>query len=165
MERFKSEINDQRIRRTDCDHDAEHSRAVIGSIKDNLLDLLLKLREIDELTERPIMRNVFQDHEDGDLGLLPTGQLMRMLQEALKLGLMASGGQVTKEVDAAEVVVEDELDVRIPLQSPSSAVESAPGLDVHKKAPFPPCYTNLMANRGTGAVTANSPAQPIPTGE
>lgn len=167
VETIKGKIDEQSQRREECAIQADHTRTVIGSIKDNLLDLLLKLREVDELTERPIMKKVFQEFGDiseVNIGNFSSSQLLKMLQEALRLGLMASG-QMTKELEASIVEMEEQLDIRIPLQSPSSAAEGQMNMDMIKRTAFPPCYVNLLANRGTGAVTACSPGQPNPTGK
>lgn len=171
VEKLKTKIQEQKQRQDDCESASEHTRKVIGSIKDHLLDLLLKLREIDELTERPIMGKVFQGYEVGDLSLceIPSFQLLKMLQEALRLGLLASGQlnkefQEEKDSKTDEGMI-DEMDITIPLQSPPSAVEGPTGADILKPTSFPPCYINLMANRGTGAITANSPGQANQTGD
>lgn len=156
---------DQRRRQEECTQEFEHTMIVIASIKDNLLELLQKLREVDEVTERPIMKMVFSAYTDPlSLDHLPSSQMLKMLQDALRLGMMASG-QMTKELEQPLVEVEgedvDQLEIRIPLQSPTSAIaEGNVNTEFNKRAPFPPCYVNLLANRGTGAITACSPGQP-----
>lgn len=163
VEIYKEKINDQLGRQLDCTKDSQHTHLVIGTIKENLLELLIKLREVDELTERPIMIKVFKDYtETLSMDDLPSSQMLKMLQEALRLGLMASG-QMTRELEQSMVELEeDQLEIRIPLQSPTSAAEGNINTEFSKRAVFPPCYVNLLANRGTGAITASSPGQPTP---
>lgn len=166
VEIYKEKVNDQRKRKEECVKDTEHTHLVIASIKDNLLELLIKLREVDELTERPIMNKVFKDYTDTlSMDHLSSTQMLKMLQEALRLGLMASG-QMTKELEQSMVdAEEDQLEIRIPLQSPTSAAEGNINTEMSKRTVFPPCYVNLLANRGTGAITASSPGQPNTIGE
>lgn len=163
VEIYKEKINDQLGRQLDCTKDSQHTHLVIGTIKENLLELLIKLREVDELTERPIMIKVFKDYtETLSMDDLPSSQMLKMLQEALRLGLMASG-QMTRELEQSMVELEeDQLEIRIPLQSPTSGAEGNINTEFSKRAVFPPCYVNLLANRGTGAITASSPGQPTP---
>lgn len=163
---LKEKIAEQKRRQEECVEATRHTETVIASIKDNLVEMLLKLREVDELTERPIMKKVFQDY--GEISAesngedIPSAQLLKMLQEALRVGLMASG-QMTRELDQT-MVDGDQLEIRIPLQSPSSVAEANLATELNKRTPFPPCYVNLLANRGTGAITASSPGQPIAIG-
>lgn len=166
VEICKEKIGDQRKRQEECQNSENHSRSVCVSIKDGLIELLLKLREVDELTERPIMKRVFQEYAEitpetsgADIS---SSQLLKMLQEALRVGLMASG-QMTRDVE--QTALEDQLDMKIPIQSPSSVAEGNLNTELNKRTPFPPCYVNLMANRGTGAVTASSPGQPAAIGK
>ena len=159
VETFKEKIADQKKRKEQCTSESEHTQSVIRSIKDNLLELLLKLREVDELTERPIMKKVFLDCSE-TMEELSSPQMLKMLQEALRLGLMASG-QMTKELELSLNEVDDPLAIRIPLQSPPPVAEG--NMEMMKRTAFPPCYVNLLANRGT--VTACSPGQPATMGE
>lgn len=165
---YKEKIRDQRRRQEECTQEFEHTRIVIASINDNLLEMLQKLREVDEVTERPIMKKVFHDFtEPLSMDGLTSTQMLKMLQDALRLGLMASG-QMTKELEPTTTAEtegneedEDQLEISIPLQSPTSAAaEGNVNTEYAKKAAFPPCYVNLLANRGTGAITACSPGQP-----
>ena len=168
MEHCKEKIADQQKRRMECEISEKHTRAVVASIKDSFLELLLKFREVDELAERPIMGKVFQDHGEINSETLaddvPSSVLLKLLQEALRVGLMASG-QMTRELE--QTLNEDQLDIKIPIQSPTSVGEANVNVEQSKRTPFPPCYVNLLANRGTGAITitANSPGQPTQIGK
>lgn len=167
VEKYKEKISEQKKREEECLNNSTHTQLVILSIRDNLLELLVKLREVDDLAERPIMRKVFQDYADTlAMDDLPSTQMLKMLQESLRLGLMASG-QMTKELEQNMAESdEDLLEIRIPLQSPTSAAgEANLNTECMKRASFPPCYVNLLANRGTGAVTASSPGQPTTMGK
>lgn len=162
VEGYKERVAEQRRRQEKCTNESKHTVMVIASIKDNLLELLLKLREVDELTERPIMKKVFEDYGDTmSMEELSSGQMLKMLQEALRLGLMASG-QMTKELEREMIETEEDLlEISIPPQSPTSVGEgNVNNTECNKRTVFPTCYINLLANRGTGAVTACSPGQP-----
>lgn len=115
------------------------------------------------------MKKVFLDYEDtAVLERLSSSQMLKVLQDALRLGLMASG-QMTREIEEHKIQIqgengeEDQIDIKLPLQSPPSVAAEANNTEFAKRVSFPQCYVNLLANRGT--VTASSPGQPNLMGE
>ncbi|GAB0095923.1 Coiled-coil domain containing protein 151 [Sergentomyia squamirostris] len=173
VEKLKLEIADQNSREIVCDGAAEHTRKVSGSIKEALFELLMKLRDLDELTEQNVWRKTTENIENFDLftaASIPSDLLLKVLQESLKLVMKLHGGQeIEREIaeekkrekeeeEEAEHISESMEDLSIPIQSP------VPPEEKEKPAAFPSCYTNLFANRGTGGQTTSiSPGQATQT--
>lgn len=161
VEKLKTQISDQNTREVACETASEHTRKVSGSIKDSLFELLLKLRDLDELTEQNVWRKTIEGIEDFDFftaASIPSELLLKVLQESLKLVMKLHAGQEIDREMAEEKVEEGEEksieDLSIPLQSP------LPPEEKEKPAAFPACYANLFANRGTGGQTTSiSPGQ------
>ncbi|XP_055685260.1 outer dynein arm-docking complex subunit 3 [Lutzomyia longipalpis] len=159
VEKLKTQIAEQNSREIACDSVSEHTRKVSGSIKEALFELLMKIRDMDEISEQNIWHRATENIEDFDLltaASIPSDLLLKVLQESLRLVMKVHGG---REIDreAVEERAESEKsfeDLSIALHSP------LPPEEKERPAAFPACYTNLFANRGTGGQTTSiSPGQ------
>lgn len=164
MEKLKNSISEQIERKRNCQIATERTEKVISAIRESLVELLLKLQEIDEAVIA-VNKNKFEktaEYNDLVSGNIPNEELLKMLEDKLKLGLITSG-QLAPEEDSG--VSEDdleseqkpnELNVTIP-ESPA-AIQNT-GYEEKERAPqFPPCYINLITGRGT-QIASTSPGQ------
>jgi hypothetical protein len=159
--------------------EAERTNVVLKSIKDALVEMLMKIQEMDEFTaeiqsKRRITKNLNFPPFDANLG---TDQIVKLLQEKVKVGLIASGkigdgvdsGLSEDEVDDVKVEasgddsklteskaikkVGDSLeeDEQKRLKTPS---ETNFAID-EKPPPYPQVYSSLITGRSTGLVSAS----------
>ncbi|KAG4068721.1 hypothetical protein HA402_002412 [Bradysia odoriphaga] len=162
VEQFKNTISEEQQREEQCMKSYAHTNYVISSIKSTLLDLVLKLQEVDEAID-PVQAGGNIDFQLEDLisGNIANDLLLRILEDKLRKGLISSG-QVEKET----CLDEDDLAIKSPCPTP----RTTSALDERERLPpqaFPTCYSNLMAGRTTtGQISSASPGQanqPAPT--
>ncbi|XP_035892257.1 coiled-coil domain-containing protein 151 [Anopheles stephensi] len=189
LEKIKNSIEEQKQRREECDKAIEYTRNVFDTIKDALIELLLKLREIEESldTASPYSRRTPlkpAELKDISSGKLAVEELGNLLEERIKLGLIASG-QLAADVDSG--LSEDEGEagqpavpaVPSPATPPTPTVQqlspspggpasaagssvlstSSPAEDREKPPAYPPVYMNLIAGRTTTQISSTSPGQ------
>lgn len=93
---MKKDIEDQKKKKMLLDTEAERTNVVLKSIKNALVNMLTKLQEMDELTadlqaKRKVAKNLnFPTHEPVNEAT-STDQIVKMLHEKVKVGLIASG--------------------------------------------------------------------------
>lgn len=166
---------------------------MFDTIKDALIELLLKLREIEESLDASYgsRRVTLKPPELKDIasGRLAVEELGSLLEERIKLGLIASG-QLAVDLDSG--LSEDDEDrgvVGALVSTPpatstvggqqqqqqlapattgpspaggtsSSAMStSSPAEDREKPPAYPPVYMNLIAGRTTAQISSASPGQ------
>ena len=173
LERVKKDIEEQKKRKKDLETEAQRTNIVLQSIKDALVEMLLKLQEVDEMTaeiqaKRRAAKPLGVPLPDLISGNISTEQIVKMLEEKVKVGMIASG-QMGVDIDSGlsedEEVIEvkppepplkddtttDQLDVVERVKSPSImsfAIEEKP-------AAFPQVYSSLITGRSTGLVSAS----------
>ena len=147
----------------------EYTRNVVNTIKDSLIELLLTLKEIDEYELQTRRHNIMgKDLQDVISGNITMEELGLMLEEKIKIGMIASG-QMASEIDSG--VSEDEHEQEsekikgTELVIPYAASTVATPEDRERPPPFPPVYTNLIAGRATTQISSVSPGQGVTTGK
>lgn len=164
LERLKKEIEDHIVRRDECTKSRDTTQGVIDTIRDALIELLLKLQEIDENIELTIKRKPPTVAELPDIisGTASNEQLVTALEEKIKLG-MITAGQLANDVDSGvseeEVVSEtskQEIVITVAKDQPTEDKEKAPA--------YPPIYGNLIT-RTTGQMSSVSPGQAATAGK
>ncbi|XP_058063899.1 outer dynein arm-docking complex subunit 3 [Anopheles bellator] len=191
LEKIKNSIEEQKQRREECDKAIDYTTNVFDTIKDALIELLLKLREVEESLDAgsPFgQRTALKSSELKEItsGKMSVEELGGLLEERIKLGLIASG-QLAADVDSSLSEDGDEEPVGqssavAPLTvlqqgTPTGglavlpAVSSAaggsgsilstasPAEDREKPPAYPPVYMNLMAGRSTAQISSASPGQ------
>lgn len=164
MERVKFNISEEVIKMEQYQQASSHSNAVIKDIRDALIELLLKLQEIDEYISDSTGRKLPAEYNDAELENVSNNSLLALLEEKLKLGMLTCGQFGGEEEDSG--VSDDELlttpkidDLTVPIPTPSSATTYIVD-DKEKPLPFPSCYSNLMTGRATTTqVSSTSPGQ------
>lgn len=163
LEKLKNSITDQIERKRNCEIATERTEKVISAIRDSLVELLLKLQEIDEAVIAANKNKFEQTAEYNDLvsGNIPNEELLKMLEDKLKLGLITSG-QLAPEEDSG--VSEDDVESEqkpneLNVALPESPATQNIGYEEKERPPqFPPCYINLITGRGTQQAST-SPGQ------
>ncbi|XP_063706410.1 outer dynein arm-docking complex subunit 3 [Culicoides brevitarsis] len=158
LERLKKEIEDHIIRRDACTKSRDTTQTVIDTIRDALIELLLKLQEIDENVELAIKRKPppVADLPDIISGTASNEQLVAALEEKIKLG-MITAGQLANDIDSGmeeEVLSESAAKQEIIV----TAAKDQPSEDKEKAPNYPPIYGNLIT-RTTGQMSSASPGQ------
>ncbi|XP_035789301.1 coiled-coil domain-containing protein 151-like [Anopheles albimanus] len=189
LEKIKNSIEEQKQRREECEKAIDYTRNVFNTIKDALIELLLKLREIEESLDAAYgsRRVALKPPELKDIasGRMAVEELGSLLEERIKLGLIASGQLV---VDLDSGLSEDDEDKGgsgalsttsavstigqqqqlapattgpSPAGGTSSSVmsTSSPAEDREKPPAYPPVYMNLIAGRTTAQISSASPGQ------
>lgn len=173
LERVKKDIEEQKKRKKDLETEAQRTNIVLQSIKDALVEMLLKLQEVDEMTaeiqaRRRAARPLTVPLPDLVSGNISTEQIVKMLEEKVKVGMIASGqmgdgidsGLSEDEEDAAIQPVEPPTKSEEPVQ-PSEMTERAPSpsitsFAIEEKPPaYPQVYSSLITGRSTGLVSAS----------
>lgn len=144
------------IRREDCVKSKSTTQSVIDTIRDALIELLLKLQEIDENVELTLKRKATPIAELPDIitGNATNEQLVALLEEKIKLG-MITAGQLANDTDSGmeeEVVSEEKID------AVATIAKDVGGEDKEKAPAYPPIYGNLIT-RTTGQTSSISPGQ------
>lgn len=183
LEKIKKDIEEQKRRRSDLDVEAERTTLVLQSIKEALLEMLLKLQELDEMTaeiqaKRKLAKPSALPMPDLVSLNMSTEQIVRMLEEKVKAGMIASGIQFleghdsgvsdTEEVEPKPSLLDDSalktveeggtLEGDEPAKPPKSpSVITDFGIE-EKATPYPQVYSSLITGRSTGLVSSASPA-------
>lgn len=100
LEKLKNGIAEQVKREQDNARAADHSKNVLDSIRSTIIDLILKLQEIDESLDP---ENTFRHLEkltDQMLESTTNERLLQSLEDKLRRGLMATGQLVMREDDS-----------------------------------------------------------------
>lgn len=150
--------------------EAQRTNVVLQSIKDALVEMLLKLQEVDEMTaEIQAKRNarpLSVPLPDLVSGNVPTEQIVRMLEEKVKVGMIASG-QLAEGLDSGLSEDEEEAEVKVIEQTivepaeQSELTEKAKPASVmnfaidEKPTLYPQVYCSLITGRSTGLVSAS----------
>lgn len=161
--------------------EAERTMIVLQSIKEALVEMLLKLQELDEMTADIQARRKLTRPSHGfplpDLvsGNITTEQIVKLLEEKVKVGMICSG-QLTEGVDTT-LSEEEEIEEPKPtvmdrilngnddeegesLQDVSRVAKTPSvlsfGID-EKAAAYPQVYSSLITGRSTGLVSSASP--------
>lgn len=171
---MKKDIEEQRQRQKDLDAEAQRTNIVLQSIKDALVEMLLKLQEVDEMTaeiqaRRRAAKPLSVPLPDLVSGNVPTEQIVKMLEEKVKVGMIAAG-QLGADIDSG---LSEEEEEAAAADRPVTAVEPAKeGLELlekvemvkspsmsfaidEKPAPYPQVYSSLITGRSTGLVSAS----------
>lgn len=173
--------------------EAERTTLVLQSIKEALIEMLLKLQELDEMTaeiqaKRKLAKPSASPLPDLISGNLSTEQIVKMLEEKVKAGMVASGqyleGHDSGVSDTEEAVSEPKpsllAESASKLKSPDEG-EAAEGEDAtakrpkspsvmtdfgidEKPSPYPQVYSSLITGRSTGLVSSASPGAGGPGG-
>lgn len=174
---MKKYIEEEKARKQNLDVEAERTMIVLQSIKEALVEMLLKLQELDEMTadiqaRRKLARPLGFQLPDLVTGNITTEQIVKMLEEKVKVGMIASG-QLTEGIDTTlseeeEIeepkpaimdrimdVKDDEEGDEIGKIAKSPSVLSF-GID-DKPAAYPQVYSSLITGRSTGLVSSASP--------
>ncbi|XP_053681958.1 outer dynein arm-docking complex subunit 3 [Sabethes cyaneus] len=163
LEKIRNSIEELKASREECEKSIDYTRNVFNTIKDALVELLLTLREIDENIGPQFTRWMpSQPMEQLDLssGNISVDDLGNMLEEKIKLGMIASG-QLANDEDSGMSEEESEAlrpasALLVPASTPSVGTSS--GLDDREKPPaYPPVYINLIAGRTTAQISSASP--------
>ncbi|XP_055615227.1 outer dynein arm-docking complex subunit 3 [Toxorhynchites rutilus septentrionalis] len=163
LEKIRNSIEELKARCEECNKAIGYTKNVFNTIKDTLIELLLTLREIDENLEIQFSRRMTMKQAellDLSSGNISVDDLGNMLEEKIKLGMIASG-QLANDADSG--VSEDESEVprptsalQIPTSSPSVGTSSVQE-DREKPPAYPPVYMNLIAGRTTAQISSASP--------
>lgn len=170
---MKKDIEEQKKRRKALETEAQRTNVVLQSIKDALVEMLLKLQEVDEVTaeiqaKRRAAKPLSIILPDLVSGNVSTEQIVKMLEEKVKVGMIASGH--LGDVDSGLSEDEEELETKLlvepiekadepgepnemlePMKSPS--IQSF-AID-EKPTAYPQVYSSLITGRSTGLVSAS----------
>lgn len=162
---------------------------VLQSIKETLVEMLLKLQEVDEVTTEIQIKGKLVKPPSFPLpdlisGNMTTEQILKLLEEKVKVGMIASGQFLsghdsgvsdTEEVveakpalpEQVEEIEKSELEPfeegegeKLP-KSPSVLTDF--GID-EKPPSYPQVYSSLITGRSTGLVSSASPGAGGPGG-
>jgi hypothetical protein len=180
----KKDIEEQKRRKRDLEVEAERTMVVLQSIKEALVEMLLKLQELDEMTaeiqnRRKLTKPAAVALPLPDLisGNITTEQIVKMLEEKVKVGLIASG-LLTEGVDTT-ISEEDADELKPPLMksledegSEVADIERMPKSPISqmsfgiedKPAAYPQVYSSLITGRSTGLVSSASPGAGLGAG-
>jgi hypothetical protein len=88
-------------------------RTAVEAIRESLIELLLKLQEVDECVEHQTKKKVIQptvDLPDIIAGVISTSDLVELLETKIKLGMIASG---QRAIDLDSGVEEDDEGIKV----------------------------------------------------
>lgn len=189
MERVKKDIEEQKKRRSDLEEQADRTMVVLQSIKEALVEMLLKLQEVDEVTTeiqakgkaaKPPTSIQLPDLISGSMS---TEQIVKLLEEKVKVGMIASG-QILEGYDSGMEEVEEVVELKTPLVEELLKIEESELLPIEeggeklpkspsvltdfgideKPASYPQVYSSLITGRSTGLVSSASPGAGGPGG-
>lgn len=149
--------------------EAQRTNIVLQSIKDALVEMLLKLQEVDEMTaeiqaKRRAAKPLSAPLPDLISGNISTEQIVKMLEEKVKVGMIASG-QLGDGFDSGLSEDEEEVEpVDLPIEEPAEPSEMTErpktpsimsfAID-EKPSAYPTVYSSLITGRSTGLVSAS----------
>jgi hypothetical protein len=184
LERVKKDIEEQKRRKNDLVVESERTMVVLQSIKEALVEMLLKLQELDEMTvdiqaRRKLSKPLGFPMPDLVGGNISTEQIVKLLEEKVKVGMIASG-QLTEGVDTT--LSEEDVDIEEPksirMEQTIHEEDGEDGEDDglgliggksilsaslqsfvidEKPTAFPQVYSSLITGRSTGLVSSASP--------
>ncbi|EDS39466.1 conserved hypothetical protein [Culex quinquefasciatus] len=165
LEKLRNSIEEQRARREECEKASGYTLNVFNTIKDTLVELLIALIEMEENLGIQLMRRSptkQAEMDDISAGNISIDDLGNMLEEKIKLGMIASG-QLANDADSG--LSEDEGEaprpppsaLQVPAPSPSATVSSVAQDDRDKPAAYPPVYISLVTGRAAAQQSAASP--------
>lgn len=172
LERVKKDIEEQKRRKKDFEMEAQRKNIVLQSIKDALVEMLLKLQEVDEMTaeiqaKRRAAKPLGAPLPDLVSGNISTEQIVKMLEEKVKVGMIALG-QLGEGVDSGLSDEEEDVIEVKPIEPPKEEGEAvAEGVELvksasitnfaidEKPAAYPQVYSSLITGRSTGLVSAS----------
>lgn len=151
--------------------EAQRTNIVLQSIKDALVEMLLKLQEVDEMTaeiqaKRRAAKPLSVPLPDLISGNISTEQIVKMLEEKVKVGMIASG-QLGDGFDSGLSEDEEEVEAKLielpkeDLAEPSEMTERPKTPSVmsfaidEKPSAYPTVYSSLITGRSTGLVSAS----------
>lgn len=172
---MKKDIEEQKKRRKALETEAQRTNIVLQSIKDALVEMLLKLQEVDEVTaeiqaKRRAAKPLSVPLPDLVSGNISTEQIVKMLEEKVKVGMIASGHLA--DVDSGLSEDEEEIEAKPVVELPMTKEEEGQGepneivgrakspsiqsfaID-EKPAAYPQVYSSLITGRSTGLVSAS----------
>lgn len=153
--------------------EAQRTNIVLQSIKDALVEMLLKLQEVDEMTaeiqaRRRAAKPLSVPLPDLVSGNISTEQILRMLEEKVKVSMIASG-QLGDGIDSGLSEDEEVIGVVKPIELPKEEEAAEPteatarvkspsitsfAID-EKPTAYPQVYSSLITGRSTGLVSAS----------
>jgi coiled-coil domain-containing protein 151 len=168
LEKLKTDIGELKETIMSTNMASERTRLAVQAIREALIEMLLKLQEIDECVEHQTKRKVSQPTvELPDIidGVISTADLLELLESKIKFGMIASGHRATGDMDSG---VEDDdegakvesvfslyfnflifsLIFKFDAPAPSS-VNSSEEEEKGKPPIFPAVYANLVTGRAT----------------
>ncbi|CRK98896.1 CLUMA_CG012116, isoform A [Clunio marinus] len=168
LEKVKKDIDEEKKRKTILEEEAHRTNIVLQSIKDALVEMVLKLQEVDEMTADIQARRVGGEKATNvplpDLvsGNISTEKIVKMLEEKVKVGMIASGqlegidSGLSDDEEEAETksivsVKKESIEGKERVKSPSIrnfAIDEKP-------TPYPQVYSSLITGRSTGLVSAS----------
>lgn len=153
------------------DFEAQRTNIVLQSIKDALVEMLLKLQEVDEMTaeiqaRRRAAKPLSVPLPDLISGNISTEQIVKMLEEKVKVGMIASG-QLGEGIDSG-VSEDEEVEEVVEIVKPIEPIKELPEIAERAKSPsitsfaidekptaYPQVYSSLITGRSTGLVSAS----------
>lgn len=171
LEKVKKDIEEQKRRKRDLESEAQRTNIVLQSIKDALVEMLLKLQEVDEMTaeiqaKRRAAKPLSVPLPDLISGNISTEQIVKMLEEKVKVGMIASG-QLGDGFDSGLSEDEEEVEIK-PIEIPKDEPVEPSEMTERPKTPsvmsftidekptaFPTVYSSLITGRSTGLVSAS----------
>lgn len=163
VERLKKDIEDCKARCKACVKAKNSTQSVIDTIRDALIELLLKLQEVDENVEATLKRKPHGVDEIPDIiaGNATNEKLVSLLEEKIKMG-MITAGQLANDIDSG--VSEEEIAAEVKEEvaaavAPTAASQpgGATAEGIEKASNYPPIYSNLIM-RTAGVLSSTSPA-------
>lgn len=168
---MKKDIEEQKKRRKALETEANRTNIVLQSIKDALVEMLLKLQEVDEMTaeiraKRKAAKPTTAPLPDLVSGNISTEQIVKMLEEKVKVGLIASGqmhgidsGLSEDEEEVEMKPIEPLKEEKVELSEEATPRPKTPSvfnfaID-EKPSAFPTVYSSLITGRSTGLVSAS----------
>lgn len=152
--------------------EAHRTNIVLQSIKDALVEMLLKLQEVDEMTaeiqaRRRAAKPLSVPLPDLVSGNISTEQILRMLEEKVKVSMIASG-QLGDGIDSGLSEDEEVIEVEKPIEPPKEEAAEPTEATARVKSPsitsfaidekptaYPQVYSSLITGRSTGLVSAS----------
>ena len=171
LEKVKKDIDEQKRRRKDLETEAQRTNIVLQSIKDALVEMLLKLQEVDEMTaeiqaKRRAAKPLSVPLPDLISGNISTEQIVKMLEEKVKVGMIASGqlgdgfdsglseDEELPEIKPIELVKEELPELSEATERVKSPSITSFAID-EKPSAYPQVYCSLITGRSTGLVSAS----------
>lgn len=172
LEKVKKDIEEQKKRKWAVESEAQRTNIVLQSIKDALVEMLLKLQEVDDMTaeiqaKRRAAKPLSVPLPDLISGNISTEQIVKMLEEKVKVGMIASGQLGFDGFDSGLSEDEEEIEIK-PIEPPIEEPTEPSEMTERPKSPsvmsfamdekpsaYPTVYSSLITGRSTGLVSAS----------